>query len=60
MKIGMEKGDTFIGAMSLPEKKRPALVIQKGNEIKYIGCFSNDSAVDEFAEAIEMILQEEV
>lgn len=60
MRVGIKKGDTFIGAMSLPEKKRPALVIQKGNEIKYIGCFSNDSAVEEFAEAIEMILQEEV
>jgi hypothetical protein len=59
MRVGIKKGDTFIGAMSVPEKKRPALVIQKGNTIKYIGCFSNDSAVEEFAEAIEKILKED-
>lgn len=45
----LTKGDDFqIGAYMFPDRKRPCLCVQHGNEIKICGTFQNVEAADLF------------
>lgn len=58
-KLGIENNGVFIGAMSLPNRKKPCLVIEEGNEINIIGSFINTSSIDMFEKALKTLLSHE-
>ena len=41
-------GDTSIGAFKFPDRKKPCLCVQKGNEIVIYGTFNNDNSAHKF------------
>lgn len=55
-KVGIEHNGVFIGAVSYPDRKKPCLVVQRGNEAVIIGTFNNVSCVQHFEEAIRELL----
>jgi hypothetical protein len=55
-KLGIKHNGVFIGAVSYPDRKRPCLVVQRGNEAVVIGTFSNVSSVLYFEDALKEIL----
>jgi hypothetical protein len=55
-KVGLEYGGVFIGAVSYPDRKKPCLVVQRGNEAVVIGTFSNVSSVQYFEDALKEML----
>lgn len=57
MAIGIEHNGVFIGAMNLPDKKKPCLVVERGNEILVLGSFSNVEMVEEFEKALRELLR---
>ena len=54
--IGIECNGIFIGAMSFPDRKKPCLVVQRGNVGTVIGTFRNVNAVEEFEIALREML----
>ena len=55
-KVGLEYGGVFIGAVSYSDRKKPCLVVQRGNEAVVIGTFSNVSSVQYFEDALREML----
>lgn len=56
-KIGIENNGIFIGAMSFPDRKKPCLVIERGNSALIIGTFTDEQRVNYFGEALEELLK---
>lgn len=54
MKVGIvnKSGDIFIGSMTFPDRKKPCLVIEQGNECVVIGTFNNEKCVATFHDAL--------
>lgn len=57
--IGLECHGVFIGAMDFPDRKKPCLVVERGNEIAIIGTFNNVNCVEFFGDAIKQLLGRE-
>lgn len=55
-KLGISNNGIFIGAMSFPDRKKPCLVIEKGNEVIIIGTFNNVKCVDAFETALKKLI----
>ena len=55
--VGIEKNGIFIGAMKFPDRKKPSLVIERGNEALVIGSFIDEKRVGYFEEALHEMLQ---
>lgn len=52
-KLGIMNNGVFIGAMQLPDRKRPSLVIERGNQCIVIGSFNNNTtAIEEFEKGL--------
>lgn len=54
MRVGLvhKDKDLFIGSEQYPDRKRPALIVQRGNSAVVIGYFKNDASVDYFQKAL--------
>ena len=55
-KLGIECNGVFIGAMNLPNNKKPCLVVERKNTIVKLGAFSNVESVAEFELALKELL----
>jgi hypothetical protein len=55
--IGISRNGTTIGAVKYTDRKKPCLVIRKGNQDIIIGTFNNDHCVETFEQAITDLLQ---
>lgn len=55
-KIGIENNGVFIGAMSLPDRKKPCLVVERGNQCVVLGSFINAECVGYFEQAFRELL----
>ena len=56
-RVGIENNGVFIGAMSFPDRKKPCLVVERGNSCVVIGSFNGVSGVDYFEEALRDLLK---
>lgn len=54
MRVGLihKDKDLFIGSEQYPNRKRPALIVKRGNSAFVIGYFKNDACVDYFQKAL--------
>lgn len=50
-------GKTIIGAELFPDRKRPAICVQKGNEIKIYGYFQNIETAQEFMHELAILVK---
>lgn len=55
-KLGIENNGVFIGAMNLPNKKKPCFVVERKNTIIQLGTFSNVESVKDFEIALKELL----
>lgn len=56
-RVGIENNGVFIGAMSFPDRKKPCLVVERGNSCVVIGSFTGVSGVEHFEEALRDLLK---
>ena len=54
--VGIEYNGVFIGAMRFPDRKKPCLVIERGNSCEVIGHFIDDYRVEHFEKALRELL----
>jgi hypothetical protein len=47
---------TAVGAMTFPDRKRPALVIQRGNQGTVYGYFKSEASADLFMDALAELI----
>ena len=54
MRVGLvhHEKELFIGSEQYPDRKRPALIVQRGNSAVVIGYFKSDACVDYFKKAL--------
>lgn len=54
MRVGLvnSEKELFIGSEQYPDRKRPALIVQRGNCAVVIGYFKDDACVEYFKEAL--------
>ncbi len=59
-RCGIENEETglFIGATKYPDRKKPSLVVQRGNEAAVVGSFTDQLCVDYFIDALMEVLGE--
>lgn len=57
MKVGYESNGVFVGAMSFPDRKKPCLVVERGNVATVLGSFIDEERVEEFWKALEELLE---
>ena len=57
MGIIIGRDDVRIGAYNFPDRKRPCLCIQKGNQAAVYGYFSDDDAADEFMQELVQLVR---
>lgn len=50
-------GKTIIGAELFSDRKRPAICVQKGNEIKIYGYFQNIETAQEFMHELAILVK---
>lgn len=55
--IGISRNGITIGAVMYHDRKKPCLVIRKGNQDIIIGTFNNNHCVETFEQAIEDLLK---
>ena len=55
-KLGIENNGVFIGAMNLPNNKKPCFVVERKNTIVKLGTFSNVEAVTDFEIALKELI----
>ena len=56
-RLGIEYNGVFIGAQSYPDRKKPCLVVQRGNEAIIVGTFNNANCVETFGKALQEMLK---
>ena len=57
--VGIECNGVFIGAMTIPGKKKPCFIVERGNQAIVLGSFRNDKAMEEFEKALKELLGKE-
>lgn len=50
-------GKTSIGAELFPDRKRPAICVKKGNEIKIYGYFQSIETAEEFMRELAILVK---
>ena len=53
---GIERNGIYIGSMRFRDRKKPCLVVERGNEAVLLGTFNNEKCVEEFDKALREIL----
>lgn len=56
MQIKFKKSNTVISAECFPDKKRPALCITKGAEMRVYGYFQDKECADEFISTLYQLV----
>lgn len=56
MQIEFKKPNTVISAERFPDKKRPALCITKGTEMRVYGYFQDKECADEFISTLYQLV----
>lgn len=56
-KVGITGHGLFIGAMRFPDRKRPCLVVERGNEAVVIGTFISEERVDYFEKSLREVFE---
>ena len=56
MQIKFKKSNTVISAERFPDKKRPALCITKGAEMRVYGYFQDKECADEFISTLYQLV----
>lgn len=56
-KVGIFGNGVFIGAMRFPDRKRPCLVVERGNERVVIGAFTSEWCVDYFEKSLREVTE---
>ena len=54
-RVGIGNAEIFIGAEQWPDRKRPSLVVQRGNCSNIIGSFKSDECVEFFDAALRVL-----
>lgn len=54
--VGFGNENIYIGTMHYPDRKKPSLVIQRGNQALVIGTLRNEEMIDEFEKALQELL----
>ena len=54
--VGSERNGVFIGAMNFPDRKKPCLVIERGNTCEVIGSFIDEERVEHFKKALREMM----
>ena len=54
---GIQSNGVFLGSMKFPDRKKPCLVIERGNSCEVIGHFIDDYRAEKFLEALREILE---
>lgn len=57
---GLTKGDLFIGALQLPDRKRPSFVIRVGDQVNILGSFKSEECVEQWVRALIHMFEGEV
>lgn len=54
MRVGLvnSEKELFIGSEQYPDRKRPALIVQRGSSAVVVGYFKDDASVDYFQKAL--------
>lgn len=60
MQIEFKKSNTVISAERFPDKKRTALCITKGNEVRVYGYFHDKKCADEFMSTLYQLIAEAI
>lgn len=58
MRIEFKKSNTVISAECFPDKKRPALCITKGAEMRVYGYFHDKECADKFMSTLYQLIAE--
>lgn len=58
-KLGIENNGVFIGVMNIPNRKKPCLVVERGNEAIVLGTFYNVQMIKVFEKALKDLLEME-
>ena len=58
MQIEFKKSNIVISAECFPDKKRPALCITKGNEVRVYGYFHDKECADKFMSTLYQLIAE--
>ena len=53
-------GDTKIGAYMFPDRKKPCICVQKGNQITIYGTFNSIESADKFMDELAEFLRAKV
>lgn len=56
MKVGIQNNEIFVGAIHFPDRKKPCLIVERGNQALVLGSFRNEEMVEEFEKALKEIL----
>ena len=51
-----DKGEIEFGTMRLPRRKKPALIVMRGNNIDVLGWFKDDESADRFDSMITFMV----
>lgn len=54
--IGIANGKIYIGVRHFPDRKKPSLVVERGNQVVVLGSFINEHAVEEFEKGLKELL----
>lgn len=50
--VGIGNRVIFIGSRHYPDRKKPCLVVERGNEALVLGAFRNEQMIEEFEKAL--------
>ncbi len=56
MDVGIKRNGVYVGSRTYPDRKKPCLVVERGNEAMVLGTFNNDKAKEEFEKALQEVL----
>ncbi|MBQ2768073.1 MAG: hypothetical protein IJF49_08380 [Clostridia bacterium] len=56
-KVGIENNGVFVGARSFPDRKKPCIVVERGNQCVVLGSFIDADRVDLFEQALRDMLK---
>ena len=54
--VGIECNGVYVGSMRVHGRKKPCLVVERGNEALILGTFNSDRMVEEFEKALKELL----
>ncbi len=56
VKVGIQNNGIFIGAVYVPNRKKPCLVVERGDQYTVIGSFINTASTEYFEKSLRELL----